>query len=230
MADDLLSRLRPATARGVAGLPPGDVPAFGETPTGPYLDTRRRSPRWTARSALWDGDRVVATAGIYSRTLTVPGAVVPCAGITWVTVAPTHRRRGVLTAIMRRQLTEIHEHEREPVAALWASESPIYGRFGYAPAAFRGGLTGRTERLRLRPDVDLGTGASTVVPRRPTSRRRRRCTTRSAARCRATSTATSAGGTAGSRTSPTTATAPRRAASCCTPSPTARSPATRPTG
>jgi predicted acetyltransferase len=107
---------------------------------------------------LWDGDRVVATAGIYSRTLTVPGAVVPCAGITWVTVAPTHRRRGVLTSIMRRQLTEIREQGREPVAALWASESSIYGRFGYAPATLRGGLTGRSERLRLRPDLDLGVG------------------------------------------------------------------------
>ena len=70
----------------------------------------------------------------------MPGAVVPCAGVTWVTVAPTIRRRGVLTEMMRRQLTELHEQEREPVAALWASEFPIYGRFGYAPAAYRGGL------------------------------------------------------------------------------------------
>ena len=99
-----------------------------------------------------------ATAGIYSRVLTVPGAVVPCAGITWVTVAPTHRRRGVLTAIMRRQLTELHEEQREPVAALWSAEHPIYGRFGYAPATLRGGWTGATERLRLRPGVDLGDG------------------------------------------------------------------------
>ena len=40
---------------------------------------------------------------------------------------------------MRRQLTELHEQEREPVAALWAAEPSIYGRFGYAPATFRGG-------------------------------------------------------------------------------------------
>jgi predicted acetyltransferase len=70
----------------------------------------------------------------------------------------------VLTAIMRRQLTELHEQGREPVAALWASESSIYGRFGYAPATFRGGLTGATERLRLRADVDLGSGRVDVVP------------------------------------------------------------------
>ena len=91
------------------------------------------------------------------------GAVVPTAGITWITVAPTHRRRGVLTAIMRRQLDEVHEQGREPVAALWAAEASIYGRFGYAPASFRGGWTGRTERLRLRRDVDTGTGRVRLV-------------------------------------------------------------------
>jgi predicted acetyltransferase len=106
---------------------------------------------------------VAATSGIYSKTLTVPGGTVPCAAVSWITVAPTHRRRGVLTAIMERQLREVHEAGREPVAALWAAEAPIYGRFGYGPAAFRGGLTGRTERLRLRPDVDRGTGRVDVV-------------------------------------------------------------------
>src|SRR5215217_5702996 len=124
--------------------------AFGETPSGPFLDTPPPVAEMDRSLGLWDGDQVVATSGIYSRTLTVPGAVVPCAGVTWVTVAPTHRRRGVLTAIMRRQLTEVHEQQREPVAALWASEYPIYGRFGYAPATARAALTGRTERLRLR--------------------------------------------------------------------------------
>ena len=64
---------------------------------------------------------------------------------------------------MRRQLTELHEQQRESVAALWASEYPIYGRFGYAPATARAELTGRTERLRLRPDVDLGCGRVDAV-------------------------------------------------------------------
>jgi predicted acetyltransferase len=114
--------------------------------------------------SLWDGDRVVATSGVYSKELTVPGAVVPCAGVTWVTVSPTHRRRGVLTAMMRAQLDAVHEAESEPVAALWASEASIYGRFGYAPATFRGSLQGRVERVRLRPDVDLGAGRVDVVP------------------------------------------------------------------
>jgi predicted acetyltransferase len=137
--------------------------AFGEEPGGPWAEKPSPVAELDRSLGLWEGERVVATSGIYSRELTVPGAVVPCAGITWVTVAPTHRRRGVLTTIMRRQLTELHEQQREPVAALWAAEYGIYGRFGYAPATVRADLTGRTERLRLRPDVDLGEGRVDLV-------------------------------------------------------------------
>jgi predicted acetyltransferase len=164
VADDPAPDLRPATPEEWPAFLQAMVGAFGETPTGPYLDTPPPVAEMDRSLGLWDGDQVVATAGIYSRTLSVPGGAVPCAGITWVTVAPTHRRRGVLTSIMRRQLTEVHEQGREPVAALWASESSIYGRFGYAPATLRGGLTGRSERLRLRPDIDLGAGRVDGVP------------------------------------------------------------------
>jgi predicted acetyltransferase len=163
VADDLASRLRPATAEEWGPFRQAMSDAFGETPTEPYLTTPPPTAEMDRSLGLFEGGQVLATAGIYSRTLTVPGAVVPCAGVTWVTVAPTVRRRGVLTEMMRRQLTGLHEEEREPVAALWASEFPIYGRFGYAPAAYRGGLTGRLERLRLRPDIDLGTGRVDLV-------------------------------------------------------------------
>jgi predicted acetyltransferase len=163
MPDDLISRLRPATPEEWPAFLRTMVGAFGETPTGPHLDTPPPVAELDRSLGLWDDGRLVATSGIYSRMLSVPGAVVPCAAVTWVTVAPTHRRRGVLTAMMRRQLTELHEQQREPVAALWASEYPIYGRFGYAPATDRAELTGPTSRLRLRPDVDLGTGRVDVV-------------------------------------------------------------------
>jgi len=163
VADDLYDQLRPATPEEWPDFLQAMVGAFGETPTGPYLDTPSPTAELDRSLGLWEEGRVVATAGIYSRELSVPGALVPCAGVTWVTVAPTHRRRGVLTAMMRRQLTELHEQEREPVAALWASEHPIYGRFGYAPATVRAPLSGPVHRLRLRPDVDLGTGRVTIV-------------------------------------------------------------------
>jgi predicted acetyltransferase len=161
---DLAAQLRPATPEEWPAFVRAMAAVFNEVPRGPYLDTPSPVAELDRSLGLWDGDRVAATAGIYSRTLSVPGAVVPCAGITWITVSPTHRRRGVLSAIMRRQLTELHEQEREPVAALWAAEYPIYGRFGYAPATVRGGLRGSTERLRLRPDVDLGAGRVDLVP------------------------------------------------------------------
>ncbi|WP_179382279.1 GNAT family N-acetyltransferase [Streptomyces sp. SA15] len=85
----------------------------------------------------WDGDVVVGTAGAFSFRLTVPGgASVPAAGVTMVSVAATHRRRGVLTSMMRRQLDDVRSWG-EPLAVLTASEPAIYGRFGYGAATFQ---------------------------------------------------------------------------------------------
>ncbi|SDY05924.1 Predicted acetyltransferase [Modestobacter sp. DSM 44400] len=155
--------LRPVTAAEWPRFFRAMSAVFGEEATGPYLDEPSAVADLDRTLCLFDGERVAATAGIYSLEMSVPGAVVPTAGVTWITVSPTHRRQGVLTAIMRRQLTELHEQEREPVAALWAAESSIYGRFGYASATWRGGWHGPTERLRLRPDVDCGTGTVRLV-------------------------------------------------------------------
>jgi predicted acetyltransferase len=84
-----------------------------------------------------DAGAVVAHAGAFSRDLTVPGNVVPAAHVTQVGVAPTHRRRRLLSRMMHRQLQEVREAGREPLAVLWASEAPIYPRFGYGHAAQR---------------------------------------------------------------------------------------------
>jgi predicted acetyltransferase len=86
-------------------------------------------------AALPSGEQVVGTTGIYSLRMTVPGAVLPVAGVSFVSVLPTHRRRGVLRSLMCRQLADIAARGEEPVAALWASETPIYGRYGYGRAA-----------------------------------------------------------------------------------------------
>ena len=91
---------------------------------------------YAARLPDLDGDEVVGTAGSFAFTMTVPGAVLPVAGVTWVGVEATRRRRGVLGALMGRQLTDLHE-EGTAVAALWASEAAIYGRYGYGPASWR---------------------------------------------------------------------------------------------
>ena len=86
------------------------------------------------------GDELVATAGSFALDMAVPGAVVPVAGVTWVGVTPTARRQGLLTALMERQLDDLHS-AGTAVAALWASEGAIYGRYGYAPAAWNLALT-----------------------------------------------------------------------------------------
>ena len=86
--------------------------------------------------AIWDAGEVVGTAGAFSFRVTVPGgAAVPAAGVTMVSVQPTHRRRGLLTAMMRRQLDDVHALG-EPLAVLTASEPAIYGRFGFGIAAW----------------------------------------------------------------------------------------------
>jgi predicted acetyltransferase len=160
---DLAEQLRPVTADEWPRFARTMITVFGDEPTGPFLDEPSPLAELDRSLALFDGDRVAATSGIYSLEMSVPGAVVPTAGITWITVSPTHRRQGVLTAIMRRQLSEVQAAGREPVAALWAAESSIYGRFGYAPATWRGGWSGQVERLRLRPDVDCGSGVVRLV-------------------------------------------------------------------
>jgi predicted acetyltransferase len=84
--------------------------------------------------AALDGDAFVGGAGSYGLRMTVPGGVLPTAGVTVVAVLPTHRRRGILRAMMRAQLDDVHERG-EPLAALWASEETIYGRYGYGLAS-----------------------------------------------------------------------------------------------
>ena len=95
-----------------------------------------------------DGKAIVAASGAFPFEMTVPGATVPTAGVTVVGVLPTHRRRGILTAMMRRQLDDTRAGN-EPLAALWASEPTIYGRFGYGLASFCGEIDMPRERAAL---------------------------------------------------------------------------------
>ena len=81
------------------------------------------------------GAGLVGTTGVYSFQMAVPGAVFPVAGVTAVSVLPTHRRRGILRSLMSRQIADIAASGEEPIAALWASETPLYGRYGYGRAS-----------------------------------------------------------------------------------------------
>lgn len=87
-----------------------------------------------------DGD-VVGTAGAMSMPMSMAAAPpVACAAVTAVTVRPDHRRRGLLTAMVQRLLEDARA-AGEPLAALFASEGAIYGRFGFGPAAPQQQLT-----------------------------------------------------------------------------------------
>src|SRR3954447_20083799 len=109
--------------------------------------------------AAFDGAQMVATTAIFTRELTVPGAVMSVAGVTLVGVLPTHRRRGLLTQLMRRQLDDVRA-AGESVAALWASEAAIYGRFGYGCAARHATATLRIAGARLARDAPRPQGCT----------------------------------------------------------------------
>jgi predicted acetyltransferase len=100
-------------------------------------------PHERMHAALEDGE-IVGGAGAFPFDVSVPGGSRACGGVTVVGVYPTHRRRGVLRALMQEQLRDLRDRG-EPLAALWASEETIYGRFGYGLACWTGELAVRHE-------------------------------------------------------------------------------------
>lgn len=115
--------------------------------------------------------RPVGTAGAYSFELTLPGeSIVPAAGVTAVGVLPSHRRQGVLRAMMRHQLAELRARG-EFLSVLLASEALIYRRFGYGPATYTQRLTvprhqGALALPRARGAADAPATGSVEVLRR----------------------------------------------------------------
>ncbi|WP_285733793.1 GNAT family N-acetyltransferase [Nocardiopsis sp. ATB16-24] len=99
-----------------------------------------------------DGDEVVGTVNGFAFEMTMPGGPRAVTGVTGVGVWPTHRRRGILSAMMRRQLADVHARG-DRYAALWASEGAIYGRFGYGRAATEMETFVRAPHTALRPDA-----------------------------------------------------------------------------
>lgn len=108
---------------------------FGWSPHPDQITRWGEGTEFDRTLAAFDESVMVGVTGIHSFQMTVPGGrQVPTAGVTTVSVLPSHRRRGVLTSLMRRQLRDVYERG-EPIAALYASEAGIYGRFGYGRAA-----------------------------------------------------------------------------------------------
>jgi len=111
------------------------IRAFGGQPSAQEIEDWRLVFERDRSLAVFDEGEVVATTGAVSFDLTLPGGTeAPAAGVTAVSVRTTHRRRGLLRALMDRQLDDVAARG-EALAVLTASESVIYGRFGYGLAS-----------------------------------------------------------------------------------------------
>ncbi|MFE2225444.1 GNAT family N-acetyltransferase [Streptomyces kronopolitis] len=157
--------LRPVTDAEFATWARVIADTYGEDRSDEDLARERDAVELDRTLAAFDGDTPVAGTAACTRSLTVPGAVLPVAGVTWVGVAPTHRRRGILTAMMRRQLTELHEGGREPIAVLRPSEAGIYGRYGYGPSSRGAPLRADKRAMHFRPGTDFGAGHIRLLDR-----------------------------------------------------------------
>ncbi len=128
--------IRPITADEFMEFMRAEGAAFGQRPADAELEQRREYGLLEPVNSLaaFEDGKIVGTAGALPFELTLPGgALLPVRGVSWVSVLPTHRRRGILTALMRRQLDDVAA-SGEPLTMLTASESGIYGRFGYGIA------------------------------------------------------------------------------------------------
>lgn len=156
--------IRPIAPEEAGAFYRADAAAFGYGKvTDAYVETWRPSLELDRTLAAFDGDLVVGTAGAFSFELTLPGLTsVPVAAVTFVSVQPTHRRQGLLTALMTLQLQDVHERG-EPLAVLTASEGAIYGRFGYGVATVSAEHTLERARAALRADLPAPSGSVRLV-------------------------------------------------------------------
>jgi predicted acetyltransferase len=122
---------------------------FGPTPADDVVDSWIGLVGADRMHAAFEDGEVVGGAGVFTFDFSVPGGSLPCAGVTVVGVYPTHRRRGILREMMRAQLDDVHARG-EPIAALWASEETIYGRYGYGIASWCGEISVPRDRSAYR--------------------------------------------------------------------------------
>jgi predicted acetyltransferase len=147
-------------------------------------DTIGRVVRVADKERWWapfDGDRMVGTSGIFTMSLRVPGGELPTGGIAFVTVMPSHRRRGLMSGMMRLMIDDCGKRG-EPLAALWVSEATIYQRFGFGMATQSVNLEAETRSITFTRDwpregsfrlVPVGQGLDLVRPVYEAARARR---------------------------------------------------------
>ena len=137
-------QIRPITPEELPALARNDATAFGGHVDADDVEEIRRGFDFARSLAVFEDGQIVGTAGAYPFELSLPGGTVtPVSGVSWVAVWPTHRRRGILRALMSRQLDDLAARG-EALAILTASESGIYGRFGY-------GIANSTMSIEINP-------------------------------------------------------------------------------
>ena len=129
--------------------------SFGIEPEESRLDQLLPTIEQDRACAAFEDGQVVASGGVYTADVHLPGgAAVPVAAVTAVGTRPTHTRRGLFRRIMD-LLHEQSAERGEPAAALLASESLLYPRFGYGVATTGAWLKLDRRRAAFRPDVPI---------------------------------------------------------------------------
>jgi predicted acetyltransferase len=147
----------------IRSIGPDEIDAYNDAVAHGFLDEPSEEGRARVRRtaeparmlAAFDRGKMVATTRSYPLTLTVPGGEAATAGVTAVTVQPTHRRRGILTGLMRAQLDDLRAGGHE-LAMLWASEGAIYPRYGYGLATMNGRMEAIRARIAFRDEPAAG--------------------------------------------------------------------------
>ena len=136
-ADIQVTKIDPDDTAAVATVLEMDQLVWSDDLRTPREKALRDTPARAAWIATIDGE-TVGIAGSWDIELSVPtkggASLRPTEGLTWVGVHPDHRRRGVLTALMRAHLRWTRDESGRSLAALKASEASIYGRYGYGVA------------------------------------------------------------------------------------------------
>jgi predicted acetyltransferase len=163
-------QIRPVTDDEFYAFSAVDHVAFGQEITPERVEAYREIAELDRTLGVFEDGRIVGTAAAGSWELTVPGpATIPAAAVTAVAVLPTHRRRGLLTKLMARQLDDVADRG-EAVAVLTASESVIYGRFGYGVGTWAQSFTLERAHAALAHRVDAG-GHVVMLDREEASKR-----------------------------------------------------------
>ena len=157
---DPLSRLefRPLREQEFSEAVELDSLAFAEKHTLDDVEALKKTFDFGRSYCAFESGRLVGISSALYLELTLPGErLLPVSGVTWVAVLPTHRRKGILTRLMRFQLEDA-ARRGEAGVVLIASEGSIYERFGLGPATSFLSLSVEKSHAGFRHDVDRGTG------------------------------------------------------------------------